>query len=1377
MERCSYGFYTKRSEILDNAQKKKDQEKEPQGSSYQQQISKPDKQLHSSELQSVNVPVTQHVPAQQLLSPSHSSNQSAQSKDDSKDKTIKVANSTTITLIENGNLNSDKDKDNNYHKNYFTLEPKIDKKDECNKNSITITKTIPKQSPGNNQADKSKTQIKPAKRPLQYLETLAEKAGITFEDKYEAANTLLALDKQNNANRRPPELKQPKSEPENHNQNDEFRYRNQKEEDDKLQIQQQIIQQQQQQQLQQLQQQQQLQHLQQQQLQQFQQQALQRQHQHLQQHIKNQQEELLQKQFQQQQQQQQQQKSELLQVAQQPEQQQKFLQPVHTQQFNVPGIGEINLSFLASPQSNVNLLFDKNQKAGMSGEIKQQQIVDGQSQVVQQMSMAQHEASQQHHQTVTVVSSMPSNMAPHQQTGGGIQQQANAGISTMPPLQSLPSNTQHPQQISAEWGHSRVQVIQQPLPNNAYLQQLYNAQGPLIMPGNIALHPSINSQQIQVIAAGKPFQGNQLAPHMLTTQGKQVLQGQAAPFPGYTTIPAIPTTQNQTFVFSPLGVINSQPSILPAHSQPTVSGINQQQKQNDLHKCGGKVSGGKAGGAQTVPVAAQCVQVSQPVLGAQQPAQAQIISPLQAGGQPMQFAPWQISGALPQVWAGGLQAGTLPAGGLIAPNPIFIRGTQPDAPPSMFIQHSPQNNIQHNNASVACATASTTKPRASSDGMTKAQRPLSNILPSGGIRPASSVSTQTNANQSQGQTKHRGKPGVRSPAPASKQDAANQTNKMQHQLQQPKQQLLVMNSSGQMTQITSVQEKQPINKSIQQQAIMQQQAMQQQQQQAQQQQQQAQQQQQQQQQAQQQLIHQQQTQQMVQHYQQGMSLGMQQGTLPVGSVAQTLPMTGLPQTISMVQQIHPISAMGQAGTLVGQINTNQAQQNAPLTQVQTLQPQTQTLVGSGLVQTSVGMAVQQQANLSHTTPMQTVSANNLSSPQLTLQAAQGTVGLLAAPVQGSVLPLQPPATLVAHVKTEDDKSQLAAQAPLVQQIAPQQIVSAESTTEAASTTTVFSSAPAVSSVTTVSTADASISTSTSSVGPTPTSESSKSSSSKEESAPAESASTPATASTAPVPSSAQQTTPLAPQVVTTVASSTSSSSTMTAAITAPVSSGTSTSLFKSTQCTPRNISQPTVHDKGLPKAMVKPNILTHVIEGYVIQEAGEPFAVSKPVTANRPLREWAADKEQDKENKLPSTDEPPRKKQMLEGGASLARISSSNDSAVENTTTISAKDSAPTPMEVADSAPAASEATPQPKIPNANKWSVAEVCDFIRNIPGCAGYADEFLMQEVDGEALLLIRPEHLVMALSMKLGPALKIVACIDSLRPESEQTTHEHD
>lgn len=55
--------------------------------------------------------------------------------------------------------------------------------------------------------------------------------------------------------------------------------------------------------------------------------------------------------------------------------------------------------------------------------------------------------------------------------------------------------------------------------------------------------------------------------------------------------------------------------------------------------------------------------------------------------------------------------------------------------------------------SVACGTATTTKPRASAEGMTKNPRPLSNILPSGGIRPASSVSTQTSANQAQNQAR------------------------------------------------------------------------------------------------------------------------------------------------------------------------------------------------------------------------------------------------------------------------------------------------------------------------------------------------------------------------------------------------------------------------------------------------------------------------------------------------------------------------------------------------------------------------------------------------------------------------------------------------
>lgn len=60
-----------------------------------------------------------------------------------------------------------------------------------------------------------------------------------------------------------------------------------------------------------------------------------------------------------------------------------------------------------------------------------------------------------------------------------------------------------------------------------------------------------------------------------------------------------------------------------------------------------------------------------------------------------------------------------------------------------------------------------------------------------------------------------------------------------------------------------------------------------------------------------------------------------------------------------------------------------------------------------------------------------------------------------------------------------------------------------------------------------------------------------------------------------------------------------------------------------------------------------------------------------------------------------------------------------------------------------------------------------DVRAFVARVPGGADVADEFVAQEVDGAALLLVRPEHLVKALSMKLGPALKIVASIDAVRP----------
>lgn len=63
-----------------------------------------------------------------------------------------------------------------------------------------------------------------------------------------------------------------------------------------------------------------------------------------------------------------------------------------------------------------------------------------------------------------------------------------------------------------------------------------------------------------------------------------------------------------------------------------------------------------------------------------------------------------------------------------------------------------------------------------------------------------------------------------------------------------------------------------------------------------------------------------------------------------------------------------------------------------------------------------------------------------------------------------------------------------------------------------------------------------------------------------------------------------------------------------------------------------------------------------------------------------------------------------------------------------------------------------------------------EVYEFIRNLSGCGDYAEDFLIQEIDGQALLLLKEDHLMTAMSMKLGPALKIVAKIDDMRIDKE-------
>ena len=64
-------------------------------------------------------------------------------------------------------------------------------------------------------------------------------------------------------------------------------------------------------------------------------------------------------------------------------------------------------------------------------------------------------------------------------------------------------------------------------------------------------------------------------------------------------------------------------------------------------------------------------------------------------------------------------------------------------------------------------------------------------------------------------------------------------------------------------------------------------------------------------------------------------------------------------------------------------------------------------------------------------------------------------------------------------------------------------------------------------------------------------------------------------------------------------------------------------------------------------------------------------------------------------------------------------------------------------------------------------WSgVFTVCPTFSLNKGCEELASQFLSQEIDGQALMLLREDHLISTMNIKLGPALKICASINSLR-----------
>ena len=64
-----------------------------------------------------------------------------------------------------------------------------------------------------------------------------------------------------------------------------------------------------------------------------------------------------------------------------------------------------------------------------------------------------------------------------------------------------------------------------------------------------------------------------------------------------------------------------------------------------------------------------------------------------------------------------------------------------------------------------------------------------------------------------------------------------------------------------------------------------------------------------------------------------------------------------------------------------------------------------------------------------------------------------------------------------------------------------------------------------------------------------------------------------------------------------------------------------------------------------------------------------------------------------------------------------------------------------------------------------------QVCDFVKNLSGCSDYVEDFQLQEIDGQALMLLKADHLMSAMQIKLGPALKICSAIDEMREALKQ------
>ncbi|KAK2850798.1 hypothetical protein Q5P01_007074 [Channa striata] len=265
------------------------------------------------------------------------------------------------------------------------------------------------------------------------------------------------------------------------------------------------------------------------------------------------------------------------------------------------------------------------------------------------------------------------------------------------------------------------------------------------------------------------------------------------------------------------------------------------------------------------------------------------------------------------------------------------------------------------------------------------------------------------------------------------------------------------------------------------------------------------------------------------------------------------------------------------------------------------------------------------------------------------------------------------------------------------------------------------------------------------------------------------------------------------------------------------------------------------------QALVKSHVLTHLIEGFVIQEGAEPFPVERPSFSIESLRRHTADSKMDglSPKELKAQQEPmltcelcgrvdfayifkrskrfcstvcakrynvgctkrmglfPNRKTTLENmkkqralngnhknssleskkkvASSVQRPAAAALSTGHSTHPVQGESSQCTdlsgyktplsPISATQRVPAVQESE-LPLLPHGflssdpGQWNIDDVYEFISSLPGCLEIAEEFRSQEIDGQALLLLKEDHLMGTMNIKLGPALKIFAQINMLK-----------